>query len=219
MNYDYIFENNKSDINKLLEYGFKKKQESFSFFKKISNNNFIVSIIINIDNKNFEVKVFDSENNEEYLPFNIKYSSGAFAEKIRNEVDDLIKDIVEKCFLSNSLKFEVLSYVKQKYDTKPEFPWEKYPSFATLKGKNNKWFGLIMNIPYKTLLKDKNGFVDVINLKINKKKIPKLIDNINIFPAYHMNKKYWISVSLNSKISIKQLKELIDESFLLACKK
>ena len=42
-----------------------------------------------------------------------------------------------------------------------------------------------------------------------------LVDERQIFKAYHMNKKHWISVNLNSKISQKTVFDLIDESFSL----
>ena len=38
----------------------------------------------------------------------------------------------------------------------------------------------------------------------------------SIKPGYHMNKKHWISVNLNSKISQKAVFDLIDESFSLS---
>ena len=41
-----------------------------------------------------------------------------------------------------------------------------------------------------------------------------LIRENGIFPAYHMNKKYWITVLLDGTIPKKQVENLIDVSFL-----
>ncbi|KXA14265.1 MULTISPECIES: MmcQ/YjbR family DNA-binding protein [Fusobacterium] len=40
-----------------------------------------------------------------------------------------------------------------------------------------------------------------MNVKHSSEKIKTIIDNVHIFPAYHMNKKHWITISLNSDIS------------------
>ncbi|WP_435056293.1 MmcQ/YjbR family DNA-binding protein, partial [Thomasclavelia cocleata] len=71
----------------------------------------------------------------------------------------------------------------------------------TLKtNETNKWYGLIMNIPYKSLKIEKEGKIDVLNVKNKPSKIEHLIDFKHYFPAYHMNKKYWISILLDSTI-------------------
>ena len=40
---------------------------------------------------------------------------------------------------------EILKYVKNKYDTIPEYLWEKYPRYAVLRHRDNKkWYAVIM---------------------------------------------------------------------------
>ena len=41
------------------------------------------------------------------------------------------------------------------------------------------------------------------------------VHNKNIFPAYHMNKKHWISIVLDKNIKLEAIKELIDISYSL----
>jgi predicted DNA-binding protein (MmcQ/YjbR family) len=55
--------------------------------------------------------------------------------------------------------------------------------------------------------------VEVINLKLDKEKIPELIKRHGFYPAYHMNKKYWISIVLDNIISDKELLTLVEESY------
>ena len=57
--------------------------------------------------------------------------------------------------------------------------------------------------------------VEVLNVKAPEDKIEKIVDGENIFNAYHMNKKSWISIVLNEKIETKQVMEFIRDSFEL----
>ena len=109
----------------------------------------------------------------------------------------------------------LLNYVREKYGTIPEEPWEDN-NHATIKTSNSKkWYGIFMSIPYKTLGLDKSGKIDVLNVKLNPEVIKSLIDKKHFFPAYHMNKKYWISIVLDSDVDLNLVKSLIDESFNL----
>ena len=72
-----------------------------------------------------------------------------------------------------------------------------------------------MEIPYKKLGIEKNGKIFIINLKNKEEKVKDIIDNKNIFKAYHMNKKYWYTVTLTKNINLKKLYLLIDESYNL----
>lgn len=118
--------------------------------------------------------------------------------------------------LLNSPAYQTITeLIKQKYHVKPDFPWHSKQNqdngvFRHL--DSGKWFGLIMNIKRSLLTKD-NGeqFVDVINLKSNS--LP--IDAKSVFPAYHMNHRYWISVVLDDRLSDDTIMKMIGESFVL----
>lgn len=217
MDFNYIFNDNKLDEKKLSAYGFKQKNKKYILKKNLKGGSFYA--IIFVSNKTFEVKVYDSLNDEEYIPFNIKTSTGSFVGEIRSAVDTFIDEIIEKCFINQNIKKKLLDYVLKKYGTKPISPWEDYPTYITLNAENKKWYGLIMNIPYKLIADNKEGNVEVINIKLEPDKIESLIDYSNFFPAYHMNKKYWITILLNSDIAFEQITDLIDESYNLVYKK
>ena len=65
---------------------------------------------------------------------------------------------------------------------------------------------------------DKNAAgetVDVINLKADEKKTVFLHKIRGIYPAYHMNHKKWISVTLDDTLDDRDVMDLVDESFRL----
>lgn len=68
-----------------------------------------------------------------------------------------------------------------------------------------------MNIDKNKLDSTKRGEIEVINIKLDDKVQESL--NINgIYPAYHMNKKSWVSVILDDTLSDEKIMELIELS-------
>lgn len=59
-----------------------------------------------------------------------------------------------------------------------------------------------------------------INIKCDHEKIPDLIEEYDeILPGYHMNKKYWITIKLEGKLTNKFIFDLIDKSYKLVYEK
>lgn len=117
------------------------------------------------------------------------------------------------------MRAEIEEFINKTYKPLQEHPWQDTPNHTTFKHTDNmKWFALIMDVPYSKLGIEKEGFVDVINLK----NIPELIGGLRkksgILPAYHMNKEHWISVLLDGTVPKNDVCELIDVSFELTRK-
>lgn len=112
------------------------------------------------------------------------------------------------------MREEIEEYINENYDILQEYPWKDTPNFTTFKHKNNKkWFALIMDIQYEKLKIEKDGIVNIINLK----NIPEIIGGLRkeegILPAYHMNKEHWITVLLDGTVPKQKIYELIDISY------
>lgn len=213
MFYNEIFDKNIFNSKLAIAYGFSKVGDYYILQSDIDMENF--NVIIKIGKDSFEANVIELPFNEEYILFNVLDSKGKFVSKIRKKVNELIEDIVNCCFKSLDYRKLLLDYVKEKYGTIPEEPWEDN-NHATIKTSNSKkWYGIFMYLPYKTLGLDKSGKIDVLNVKLNPDLIENLIDKRHFFPAYHMNKKYWITILLDSDTDLNLVKSLIDESFKL----
>lgn len=61
--------------------------------------------------------------------------------------------------------------------------------------------------------------MEIVNLKCETDLIPTLIRESGIYPAYHMNKQYWISVDIEGYEDLNKLKMLVDMSYQLVGKK
>ena len=113
-------------------------------------------------------------------------------------------------------KTELQKYIAEAYSTVPDFPWESTPDAAVYRHENNrKWFALVMTIPKARLGIRSDGMIDIVNLKCDPLFAGSLRSEPGIFPAYHMNKDKWISVSLDGSADDEQIKMLLDMSFEL----
>ena len=82
---------------------------------------------------------------------------------------------------------------------------------------NQKWYAILMRIPWDRLDKGREGLVEAVNLKHDQ--VADLLSQLGIYPAFHMNKRYWISVPLDDKLSDQQILDLIKTSWGLTRKK
>lgn len=113
------------------------------------------------------------------------------------------------------MRDKIISYAKEQYATDPEYLWLKTPDAFVLRNPDNKkWYALVMNVKKSVLIPDAEGFTDIINLKCEPITRECLLAEGRCFPAYHMNKKHWISI-ISDDIDFGILCNLIDESYNL----
>ena len=199
-----------------LKFGFKKTgPETFEINLPLKTPDFEVQIMI--DHNEIKLKVFELPERLEYLPFNLNEDEGgSFVNQIRSDVDEVVYQVIESCYQLKDYRERVFDFVRAEFSTKLETPWAKHPEFYVMKTANRqKWYGLMMRIPYQLLDPQQTGIVDVLNLKAPPLKIVDLIDYQTFYPAYHMNKKHWVSVVVDEKINLEQLQALIRQSYQL----
>jgi len=216
------FENKNIDYNKLLDYGFELQDNNYILKTKIYDEQF--EIIVNISNTEQTSKLIDLANDDEYILVDIQDSTGEFVGKVREEYENILDNIINKCTIPNIFKSEqakkVIKYVKEKYNDDLEYLWKKFPNNAVWRNKeNNKWYGALLIISESKLEIDSDKIVDIIDLRYQKESINKLIDNNRIFAGYHMNKDSWITIRLNGSMNIKEIYKLIDNSYNLSLEK
>lgn len=208
---------------KLMAYGFRRDENKFCYTKDIVDGLFFIKV--EIDGNLLKADVFEKETGEPYTLYLVESASGSFVGKIREEYEKLISEIVNQCFtldvFTNKQSKEVIEYIRNTYGDELEHLWERTIDCAVWRRKDNtKWYGAMMNIPFKKLGvdKDKNQIVTIIDLHLPETQVEELIDNVSYFKAYHMNKKHWITIVLDDKVSMKKLFKLIDTSYSLAKK-
>ena len=114
---------------------------------------------------------------------------------------------------------ELQRYIFDHYSTEPDYPWADAPNHAVFRhGGNRKWFALVLDVPRNKLGLPGTQMIDVVNLKCDPILIGSLRGEPGIFPAYHMNKKYWISIPLDERVEDNYLFELVAKSWTLTKK-
>ena len=114
---------------------------------------------------------------------------------------------------------EIYDYVKNKYLTDVDFPFQNDPFTAVFRHKSHqKWYGIIMEVKKSVLGFDDQEIVDILNVKCYPEIIGDLRLSAGFYPAYHMNKEHWITILLDDCVEMKQIKEFIDISYQLTKK-
>ncbi|KXT79278.1 hypothetical protein STRDD13_00036 [Streptococcus sp. DD13] len=54
--------------------------------------------------------------------------------------------------------------------------------------------------------------VEVLNIKVDPRRLPFLLELPDIYPAYHMNKKHWVSLVLDGRVDDSFLYQLVEDS-------
>ena len=203
-----IFKRGYFDEKKLKKYGFIKEKNMWKYKTKLIDD---LVIYIKITDK-IECKIIDTAFNEEYVNHKIESQTGTFVGLVREKYINLLNDIKDKCFIKTPFITEkankITELILKKYNIKPIFKWKNY-NYGVFEN-NNKWFGIIMNINGNKLGLKKEE-IEIINLKV--KNPNELINQKNIYQAYHMNKKNWISIVLDKTISDEKIMKLVNESY------
>lgn len=85
---------------------------------------------------------------------------------------------------------------------------------------SRKWFGALLRAPCRQVNIDRDGVCEVLNLKCEALLGYALIQaHRGITPGYHMNKRHWISVVLDSDVPWELLRTLILDSYRITGKK
>ena len=109
-------------------------------------------------------------------------------------------------------KDELIQYVRERYSTDAEYPWAD-ENFIFRHQSNRKWFAVAMCVPYRKLGIDRDGPVDIVDVKCGPILIGAYRGQPGILPGYHMNKEQWITILLDGSAEDAMVKELFEISY------
>ena len=196
-------------------FGFKEEAEKLIYRKEILDSSFSIEIVF--VNNQLMIEVYDLEFDEIYSLYSVDSAVGETVQNIREHVEKLLSSILGLADESGKISSEIIDYCNNKYGENHVNPFKKHPDILAFINEKNKWYALLSDVEYNKLNKntDITTKVKISNVKYPTDKILEIIDNKNIFPAYHMNKKHWISIVLDKNIKLETIKELIDMSYSL----
>ena len=215
----YKITNKKFNSRKLQDYGFIKDKDGYIYSVDIFNNEFSMTVRISKSNE-IKTKLIEKATNEIYTLHLAKNAVGNFVGKIRDEYNRVLDDITSKCFDMNIFEsdytYMVINYALKKYGDREEYLWPKFPRNAICRRKDNqKWYFALLSVN-GTKLGLKDEIIEIIDLRAPKDEVRELLKNKHIYPAYHMNKKSWITIVLDGSCDIEEIYSRIDASYNLA---
>lgn len=205
----------KINTDLLLSYGFTKYKDGFIYSDNIMNGQMKLCFFV-LNNKLYSE--ISDEFGEEYTLHLNESADGEFVGQVKFEYESKVNEILvaileHKIFKSEQAKY-IIDYISDTYGGKIEFLWDDDNGIIR-RDDNKKWYIVFMNISKIKLGFKDNSKVEIINLRLKCEDVPAIIDNESFFPAYHMNKKYWISVLLDGGADTEHIFRLIDESYKL----
>ena len=215
-----IFKSYQFNKEKAHTYGFVENGEVWTYSCQILQGEFFMTLSITPDNVSF--LVFDQETGDLYPQVHMESMRGSFVGSVREACLEILYQIRKACFdvqdfICPQTK-RIMAQVQEKYGNQLEYLWEKSPDTAVLRHEGNqKWYAVLMRIPWDKLEKGREGLVEAVNIKHDQ--VADLLSQKGIYPAFHMNKRYWLSVALDDTLSDEMALKLIERSWNLTVKK
>lgn len=215
-----IFKSYQFNKEKARDYGFVENGEVWTYSCQILQGDFIMTVSITTDNVSFQV--FDQETGDLYPQVHMESMRGSFVGSVREACLEILYQIRKACFDMQDVicpqTKRIMAQVQEKYANQLEYLWEKSPDTAVLRHEGNqKWYAVLMRIPWDKLEKGREGLVEAVNLKHDQ--VADLLSKRGIYPAFHMNKRYWISLTLDDSLSDDDVLDLLEISWNLTLKK
>ena len=215
-----IFKAYQFNSKKAKEYGFVENQGLWTYNSTILQGDFLM--MVTVEDGDLSFQVYDQETGDLYPQVHMESMRGTFVGTVREACLEVLYGIRKACFevqdyICPQTK-RIMTRVQEKYENQLEYLWEKSPDTAVLRHEDNqKWYAVLMKISWDKLEKGREGLVEAVNLKHDQ--VSDLLVKKGIYPAFHMNKRYWISVPLDDSLADEELLELIEKSWNLTLKK
>ena len=216
-----VFKFKRAVTDKLTCYGFSEERGKLVYRTSICA---CLRLTVAVDGEGtVATEVWDTETEEPYTLFLVEGSAGEFVGKVREEYTRVLQNIAENCFETQIFKCEytarVIEYARTAYGDEVEYLWEKFPDNAVLRRKDTKkWYAAILTVPYIKFGVEREGTVEVIDMRMDPDELERTVDNKTYFRGWHMNKKHWITMLLDGSAPLEEIIQRLNESYKLAVK-
>lgn len=112
-------------------------------------------------------------------------------------------------------KQELIEYAASYYSVEPDYPWPGFDYYVLRHRDSRKWFAVEMTVPYRKLGMDRDGHVDIVDVKCGPLLMGSYRELPGVLPGYHMNKVHWVTLLLDGGTEDSLIKELLDISYEL----
>ncbi|MBQ2267911.1 MAG: MmcQ/YjbR family DNA-binding protein [Succinivibrio sp.] len=208
--------------SKLIAFGFEFDSQTSTYLYKSKASDFNFEFRILIKDGEYSTKVYDLDSECEYLLHKSHQAQGEFVGRVREYLSNLENKIIKQCALDpmfNTVQAtKIIERVQEKYHVKAEFLFgEDEPTavFRKVVKEKPKWFAFISRCNRKAVTGTGEGKIEILNLRLEASDVDTLITHEHIHRGYHMNKKYWLTIELDTSVDTDMIYALLDKSYQL----
>ena len=210
-----VFKYKKAAADKLKKFGFSEENGKLVYRTTICDT---LRLTVAVVNGEIKTEVWDMESEEPYTLFLVDGAAGEFVGRVREEYTRVLEEISENCFETQIFKcentYKIIEYALNNFGDREEYLWEKFPDNAVLRrGDTGKWYAAILTAQYCKLGIDREGTVEIIDMRMNPEELEKLVDNKTYFRGWHMNKKRWVTMLLDGSAPYEEIIKRLNYSY------
>lgn len=203
-------------------YGFQRQGETWRYEQTFLSGAF--RAVLTVAAGQVTGRVIDTMTEEEYLPLRQINPARSYVYGVRHAYEELLQEIAAACFTEMPFATPQTNRLCQRifsiWGDKPEFPWQK-PAFADSGVFRNpttrKWYAAILPVAWDKVVPGREGRVELLDIKVSDA-AAKVAAYAGCYPAYHMNKKYWVSIALDDSMTDDAIWPLLEESYAFAAR-
>lgn len=109
---------------------------------------------------------------------------------------------------------EVEKHILSTYAADTCFPFEKDRSVTVFeRADNKKWFAAVKNIGCRFVDVDREGRIDILNVRLDPRAVASLRSREGFRPAWRMNQNNWVTILLDGTVADEEIIALIGNAF------
>lgn len=219
--FEKLFAQGEPNAEKLLHNGFARAENGF--FRETGLLDFLLRVTVTEDGK-VNAELYDPDSDAPYTMHLVANAEGSFVGEVRKAYETALLEIAETCFdravFRSRYAKQLLEYAHEQYGEDCEYLWKKFPENGVLRRKDNrKWYAAVLTVAGNKVGLSTDNIVEIVDLRVTEDEIEELIHRRRFAPAWHMNKKNWITVLLDGSVAFSTIAEMLDKSRVLALKK
>ena len=200
----------------LLKLGFALTEDGYYRESHIMDGAFLLQI--QIRGQEVVTRLIETETGEPYELYRVESAHGDYVGAVRDAVKGALLEIKANCYPASWTKIkqpqEILEWIHETFHEEEEYPWGEY-DYAVIRRKDNqKWYALFMFLPVSKVGIDEDRQEVILNIAHDGSDV----DHRTFYPAYHMNKKSWVSMVLDGSVPTSDIKDYLVQSRELAFK-
>lgn len=109
---------------------------------------------------------------------------------------------------------DVRDYLRAQYGVEPVRVFKEDPGIEVFaRPDNGKWFAATKNIRCRSVGVAGDGRVDILNVRLDPKKVASLRTREAFRPAWHMNQNKWVTLLLDGAVSDEEVVALLESAY------